>query len=130
MEKRTAITSVNRHVGHALLNNQNTSFANENASKAVWWLNVDPDKLKRDLHLLLANDERDYLVWVRIEANTFAVPERSFRKRPDKGAIDLELSTDPSRFLVDVKSGGTGYDFSKHVVHKWDSVAGANSVGP
>ena len=34
----------------------NTSFANINASKPVWWININPSKFKSDLHLLLAKE--------------------------------------------------------------------------
>ena len=79
MEKRSAIQKANAFLGRRLLDGRNTSFANVNISKPVWWLNINPDKFRRDLHLLLANDERDYLVWLKIEASTFAVPDRVFQ---------------------------------------------------
>jgi uncharacterized protein (DUF433 family) len=119
MEKRSSIEIANAYLGHRLLDGQNTSFANVNTAKAVWWININPGKFNRDLHLLLANDKRDYLVWLKIEANTIAAPDRVFQIRRDNGAIDLEISTEVSRFLVDIKGRGTGYDFTRHIVHKW-----------
>ena len=83
MDKRSAIATVNEHLGYRLLDGRNTSFANlgVNASKAVWWLNVTPRKFNDDLHLLLVKEGRERLIWLRIEANTFPVPGNVFRKR-------------------------------------------------
>ena len=120
MNKGSAIAKVNNHLGHRLLDGANTSFANINASKSVWWINVNPNKFNEDLHLLLAKNGQDGLIWLKIEANTFPDPERVFRKRQDKGLIDIEISSEPSRYLTDVKSGGTGYNFTRHMVHQWD----------
>ena len=120
MNKRSAIAKVNSHVGYGLLHGPNTSFANINASKGVWWLNVNPNKFNKDLHLLLAKKGQDGLIWLTIEANTFPAPERVFRTRQDNGLIDIEISTEPSQYLTDVKSGGTGYNFTRHVAHEWE----------
>ena len=120
MNKRSAIAKVNNHLGYGLLNGRNTSFANINASKGVWWLNVNPNKFTKDLHLLLVKTGQDGLVWLTIKANTVPAPERVFRKRQDNGLIDIEISTEPSQYLTDVKSGGTRYNFSRHIVQEWE----------
>jgi hypothetical protein len=35
---------INEYFRYPLLSDQNTSFVNVNASKPVWWLNIDPIK--------------------------------------------------------------------------------------
>ncbi len=129
MDKQSAIATVNEHLGHKLLDGRNTSFANLNASKAVWWLNVTPRKFKDDLHLLLVKERQEGLIWLRIEANTFTEPARVFRKRLDKDMIDLEISSESSQYLTDVKSGGTGYNFTKHIEHEWELIEGNAAIG-
>ena len=48
MDKRSAMAMVNEHWGSRLLDGGNTSFANINASKPVWWINpVFPIWLKQ-----------------------------------------------------------------------------------
>ncbi len=73
------------------------------------------------------------MVWLTIKANTVPAPERVFRKRQDNGLIDIEISTEPSRYLTDVKSGGTRYNFSRHIVHEWElttqSVSSESIIG-
>ena len=122
MNKQSAMEMVNDHLEYRLLNQGNTSFANVNASKAVWWLNIIPDRFGNDLHLLLVKEGQDGLVWLKIEANTFLIPEKVFRVRQDNGYIDLEISSKLPQYMIDVKSGGTGYDFAKHIEHKWEPI--------
>lgn len=39
--------------------------------------------------------------------------------RHDNGYIDLEISSEPTHYMTDVKSGGTAYNFAKHIEHEW-----------
>ena len=133
MDKRTAIAKVNENVGYRLLNGRNTSFANVNASKAVWWLNINPNKFKNDLHLLLVNETQDGLTWLKIEANAIPEPAKVFRIRGDNGAVDLGISCLPANYMLDVYSGSIGYNFSKYIVQEWslDQLAqGHSSTAP
>ncbi len=114
VDKNQAIEQVNSELGHTLLNNHNTHYSNINASKDVWWFNISPKKFKRDLHLLCVRGDSS-LIWLKIEANTFPNPQQVFRLRPDNGLIDLEIACAPDRYMCDVKSGGTGYNFRPHV---------------
>ena len=120
MDKGPAMAQVNEHVGHQLLRGDNTSFANVNSKKDVWWVNVDPRKFERELHLVLAKDGDSGLIWLRIAPGSIAAPEHVFRVRQDNGYVDFEISSDPDRYMKDVKSGGTEYDFAPHVEYEWD----------
>ena len=117
MDKRQAMERVNADLGHALLNRGNTAFSSVNRAKPVWWFNIEPRKFSDDLHLLCAGDPG--LIWLTIEANTFPNPESTFRFRPDKGMVDLEISCGADRYMRDVKSGGSGYDFRRHARREW-----------
>lgn len=117
MEKTSAMERVNAALGSALLNRGNTAFSNVNAAKPVWWFNIDPRKFRNDLHLLCAGSS--CLIWLTIEAKTFPNPESTFRFRSDKGMVDLEISCGAERYMCDVKSGGSGYDFRRHVRREW-----------
>ena len=119
MDKSSAMAMVNRHLGYRLLSGRNTSFANINASKAVWWLKVHPSKFESELHLLLVKEGGLGLIWLRIEVNSITDPERMFRVRQDNGLIDLEISSRPPKYLTDIKSGGTGYRFAQHIEQEW-----------
>ena len=113
MNKGQAIRMVNARLGDEVLTTRNTSFSNVNKSKDVWWFNIDPDKFRNESHLLLARGRG--VIWLSIEENAIPEPEGVFRIRPDKGTVDLEIATSGSRYMRDVKSGGTGYDFEPHV---------------
>ncbi|MYF93930.1 MAG: hypothetical protein F4210_00145 [Holophagales bacterium] len=109
---------VNAALGRQLLHRGNTHFSNVNSGKPVWWFNVDPRKFRNDLHLLCA-DAGD-LIWLRIVANAVGHPERTFRYRPEKDVVDFEISCDRGdRYMRDVKSGGSEYDFRPHVRREW-----------
>ena len=117
VDKRSAMERINSALGNVLLNHDNTHFSNVNASKPVWWFNIDPCKFENDLHLLCAKNSG--LIWLKIEANIFRSPERTFRFRSDKGLVDLEISCGGERYMHDVKSGGSGYDFRPHIQREW-----------
>ena len=119
MDKRSAMKIVNEHLGSRLLDGGNTSFANINASKPVWWININPSKFKSDLHLLLVKEGDRGLVWLRIEGDSFPDVRKVFRVRQDNDYIDLEISSRRPEYMTDVKSGGTEYDFAKHIEHEW-----------
>ena len=127
MDKVTAIRMVNDHLGDVLLNDGNTHFANVNASQArdFWWLNIHPRKFKSELHILLAKKGDNGLVWLRIEVDTFPNPADVFRVRTDDGKlgiVDWEICSDDTdaRYMRDIKSGGTKYNFRPHIVQEWD----------
>ena len=122
MDKRSAMEMVNEHLGNRLLYGRNTSFANINAAAPLWWMNIGPSKFKSDLHLLLGKEGDGGLIWLRIKGNAFPDVSKVFRVRQDnscKGCIDLEISSIPPKYMTDVKSGGTEYDFTKHIEHEW-----------
>lgn len=126
MDKATAIRKVNDHLGEVLLNNRNTHFSNINASQArdFWWLNIHPRKFKSELHILLVKKDDNGLIWLGIEADTFPNPADVFRVRTDEGKlgiVDWEICSDDTdaRYMRDIKSGGTRYDFSPHIVQEW-----------
>ena len=122
MDKRSAMEMVNEHLGNRLLYGRNTSFANINAAVPLWWMNIGPSKFKSDLHLLLAKEGDGGLIWLRIKGNAFPDVSKVFRVRQDnryKGLIDLGISSIPPKYMTDVKSGGTEYDFTKHIEHEW-----------
>ena len=120
MDKTKAMRKVNDHLGpgYRLLDGRNTHYSSVSAGKPVWWLNIPLRKFEDELHLLLVK-ENGGLIWLRIKGNTFPSPEDVFRYREDKGAIDLEISATPREYMTDVKSGGTGYNFTKFIECEW-----------
>ncbi len=122
MVKRSeAIECVNSHLGRPSLNGQSTRFASKNkGSKSVWWLTIPLQKTCKDLHILLKRATREQdgsLVWLKLPANTLS--EEKFSYRQDKDAISLEIGTNGANYLKDIRSGGTEYDFSTHVVREF-----------
>ena len=117
MEKSEAMARINSQVGRALLKGRNTRFASVNKSKSVWWLNVPLEMTCEDLHIILKRAEKGQdgdLIWITLPAGTLS--KTRFRYWQDRDAIDLEIGAKGARYLKDIKSGGTWYDFSPHVV--------------
>ena len=119
LDKTSAMAKVNEHMGRELLSHHNTIFANINSAKDVWWLNVHPRKFGSDLHIILMKQGGSGLIWLRITAGFISAPEEVFRVRPDNGLVDVEISSRRQRYMKDVKNGGTGYDFRRHVEYEW-----------
>lgn len=98
----------------AYLNSSNTSYSKINKSKEVWWFNVRTDKFSSDVHLLLNTENK--VIWITLPKGFVGNLYSTFKVREDKDAVDLEISADRNfRYLHDVKSGGTGFDFSGFV---------------
>ena len=94
------------------LSSRNTSYSKINKSKDVWWFNVPVTKFTEDVHLLLKTEH--FALWVVLPKGL--IKGMPFKIREDKNAVDLEISADRSfKYLVDVKSGGTGLDFKEYV---------------
>lgn len=111
MKKKELIDYINQNY-QVTLDVSNTSYSNINKSKNVWWFNVPVNKFTEDVHLLLNTQE--YALWVVLPKG-FA-EGTPFRIREDITAVDLEISADKNNmYLQDVKSGGTGFDFSGFV---------------
>lgn len=117
MDKSQAMNMVNSHLGYNELTSRNTSFSNVNKRKPVWWLNIHPRKFQSESHILLA--KKSGLIWLKIKARAFPNLENVFRIRPDKGSVDLEIPISGQRYMHDIKSGGTGYDFKTHIQREW-----------
>jgi hypothetical protein len=116
MTKTQLITHINQ-TNNGVLNNSNTSFSSINNSKEVWWLNIPVSKFNNDVHLLLSASS--YALWLHLPKGFVRTLAVSFKIREDKNAVDLEISADKNfKYLKDVKSLGSGFDFTCFVREK------------
>ena len=114
MNKAIAAAIINRK-GLAELNannNGNVSWANINSSKSVWSIDIPAKKFLSDSHVLLNDRGNNVFYWIDIPRGTFPAPYNTFRKLRD-GYISVELSSKDTNKFVDVKSGGSEFDFKK-----------------
>lgn len=113
MNKKQMIDRINTQFKGKLYPD-NTCYASINKSKRVWWANINVSKFADEVHLLLA--DTDHFLWISLPKGLVSNFSDTFRIREDKNAVDLEISADKNfRYLVDVKSGGTGFDFRRYV---------------
>lgn len=113
MDKMQLIDFIN-HQFKGNLNTGNTSYSSINKSKEVWWFNIPVHKFSDDVHLLL--NATDKAIWIKLPKDFVRNLPGTFKVREDKNAVDLEISADKCfKFLMDVKSGGTGFDFKSFV---------------
>ena len=116
MTKVQLIETINKN-HQAGLNNTNTHFSSINKSKEVWWTTVPLHKFNSDVHLLLCSGE--YAYWIQLPKGFVKQLPTIFKIRQDTNAVDVEISADKSfKYLNDVKSGGTGFDFTPFVKEK------------
>ena len=109
MNKKHLIDRINTEFG-ATLYSGNTCFSSINKSKRVWWANIHLSKFADEVHLLLA--DIDHFLWISLPKGFVTNLSDKFKIRGDKNAVDLEISADRNfKYLIDVKSGGTGFDF-------------------
>ena len=122
MDKSKAAQIVNNKIGTALLNQKrdgNVCWANINVKKDVWWIDIPVKKFKKHLHLILNEDRKNHFFWISIPANDILEPYRYFRKLREN-YISIELSCRETNKFVDVKSGGTEFNFNKFQIEKFD----------
>lgn len=113
MEKKQLIDYVNTHF-KGNLNNCNTSFSQINKAKAVWWFNIHVSRFEEDVHLFL--NTTDHSIWITLPKGFVSNLSDTFKIREDKDAADIEIWADKDeRYLLDVKSGGKGFNFSPFV---------------
>lgn len=115
MKKNEAIDLINKLVKKNMVTNYNTSFANVNKSKPVWWLNINPDKFNYDLFLLLV--KRNHLYVFHIPSKKILNPTTKFRLKGK--LLDIEIGTNLGYdHFRDVKSGGTKFNFKPYLIEK------------
>ncbi len=125
MTKQEAMRELNIRIGEEVLSSRNTHYANINNAKDVWWFNIPLDRFSNDLYLIL--NKKNDLIPLRIEANTFADPSRIFKIAKDKRMVDLEISAKRGyTYMIDIKSGGTRYNFNRHILLELTKTAGAS----
>lgn len=114
--KKEIIDLINAKYG-ASLNSSNTSYSSINKSKEVWWFNVRVNKFNDDFHLILNNSGQ--VIWIHLPKGFVKNVASHFKIREDKDAVDLEISSDRNfQYMIDVKSGGTGFDFTPFIKKK------------
>ena len=120
MDKKNAIGYINKTYG-AGLNNINTSFASVSISKykTVWWTTVPVHKFNEPVHLLF--NTTDAVIWIELPKNFEPNLSDKFKIRTKKGCanqdfVDIEVwAGNDERYMKDVKSGGTGFDFKPFI---------------
>lgn len=114
METKSEIMQyINKTYG-VRLSSVNTSFSNINVAKKVWWTNVPLPKFNDTYHLLF-NDTKE-IIWIVLPKNFVPNLSDKFRIRQDRNAVDIEVWAEKDeRYMTDVKSGGTGFNFRPFV---------------
>jgi hypothetical protein len=116
VEKKAAIVLARRH-GSLTLGKSTTRFANVNASKAVWWLDIPVDILGKSEHLdmLLATTDDQSVHHMRVSTRFLRDNIARLNVRLDKGTISLELGELTSSF-VDLRPAGGRLPFAQFLV--------------
>lgn len=111
--KSEIIQYINKKYG-VCLSRANASFSNINVAKSVWWTNVPLHKFNDTVHLLF-KDTRE-IIWIVLPVGFVKNLPEKFRIRKDKNAVDIEVWAErDERYLIDVKSGGTRFNFKPYI---------------
>lgn len=117
MNKSEAIARIAQRSNASEIKTSSIHFANVNASKDVWWLDIPIAKLSQggnsNISLLLYDYRSDMLYYLEIPKDYFKDNQRRLVMRREKECISLELSTDNSNIFRDVRPSGDGVDFSR-----------------
>lgn len=110
MKKNQIIDYINKNYESGL-DNSNTSYSSINKSKSVWWFTISLSKFNSGFNLLLEANEN--VLWLYLPKGFVKDISASFKIRLDRNAVDLEISAEKNfKFLKDIKSGGTEFDFT------------------
>jgi hypothetical protein len=114
MNRSEAIAIIRRH-GNSSVTPSSFHFANVNAAKDVWWLDIPLAKLSQagdsNIGLLLYDERLNRLYVLEVPKSYFKDHARDLVVRAEKGCISLELSTKDSKMFRDVRPAGGGVQF-------------------
>lgn len=114
METKSNIIAYINKTYRADLSNSNTSFSSINVAKRVWWTNIPLKKFSEPVHLLF--NDTDEVIWIVLPKNFVSSLPDNFKIRPDRNSVDIEVWAETDeRYMKDVKSGGTGFDFKPFI---------------
>jgi hypothetical protein len=116
MNRSEAISIVRRR-GTSSVTPASFHFANVNAAKNVWWLDIPVTKLTQsgdsNIGLLLYDDRPSLLHVLEVPKSYFKDHVRDLVVRQEKGCISLELSTERAKMFRDVRPTGGGVSFGQ-----------------
>jgi len=108
LRKRDAIRLINE----SQVVNANTVFSNINNGVNCWWLNINPDRFKNSLNILLV--ESGELIWIKLPERVCCPAENFFNTRNDNGLVDLRIGIEGENYLRDYLSD-INFDFNGYV---------------
>lgn len=121
MNKKTAVSQVNQHAKQNLSAND-THFANINALKNVWWIDIPIHKLLNNyINILLYDSSNSKLYHLKVPCNYFHDSHFVFSFRKDKKVVSLELSADINNRFQDVRTGGNQVRFDYFFKGEYDN---------
>lgn len=116
MNRSEAIAIIRRR-GTSSVTPNSFHFANVNASKDVWWLDIPVAKLDQSgdskIGLLLYDEQRGCLYVLEVPKLYVKDHVSDLVVRTEKGCISLELSTERAKMFRDVRPTGGGVSFGQ-----------------
>lgn len=116
MKKGDAIQFFNSAIGHQRLSNANCNFAKINAAVPLWWLDIRPERFKKDLYIIL--DEGEYLILLRIPEGRFDPPQDYFYIRGDNGKVQLTISSVEGNSYLLERKGDKKINFQPFIIER------------
>jgi hypothetical protein len=118
MNRQTAIALINQGHQKPMLHGGNTSFANINAAKDVWWFDISLQRVAQPtaglfVHLLPFDQRCATLHHLKIPTSYFQENLPKLVVRNDRMAISLELSADSRNLFQDMRPGSAGVGFAQ-----------------
>ena len=96
-------------------NGGNFKIAKYDNKKMAFWYTIDLDyRIKEEYFLVLNDIGEEKIIVLKIPANTFNIDIFSKREKEDK--LDIYVSSKDDNYLMDIKSGGTKFDFKPYII--------------
>jgi len=113
--KSETISIINNNVGHNLLSNSNTVYANINKTNPVWWMDIPQEKFKNSLNILLI--ENDEVIWILIPSKACYPPSDFFYIRNDNRKVQINIDSEDKNYLIDKLS--SNFDFNPFIKNRF-----------
>lgn len=117
MNKSEAIALIRQRRGVSQITTRSVSFANINAKKLVWWLDIPMSTIAQlsnpTITLLLYDHRSKELHHLEIPKSYFRDNQKRLVMRHDKDCISLELSTEKDNAFRDIRPTGGGVEFKQ-----------------
>ncbi len=93
----------------------NVRYSSKNKSINVFWLDISNDeRIRKNIYIILNDELNKKIIYLKVPQNI--IDNKKFKLLKSSNKYRLEISNHEATFLIDVRSGGTKFDFNPYII--------------